>query len=312
VVLALALVAFVALVDESMHERSNAYKIEGGRGEVKCREGSCKSAADHEHTKLMDDNKQSMSRPRFVLPIFSRALKQPPEQIDDEHSLPTAPFEFSSTKPLREKLQKNFPERLWRAAIASGESEAEFWVNGARFADDGCHIFYCASILGAHLGIKPSTIAHNIRGYLGTEKPRRITKKTFDRLFGTSIPYRGQVWIIRIPGLDITTRDFLQFRWGVMRTREAEDVTFDRFVIAGTGADTGADVGADDGADDGADAGAASDSIRGTSIAVGLDDGNQVGIEMQENSNCCEWPELENWPCLEQNSLSFDELDPFA
>jgi hypothetical protein len=109
-------------------------------------------------------------------------------------------------------------------AMASGESGSAFWVNGARFTDDGLHICYCASVLGPRLGIKPATISHNIRGHLGTEKPRRMAKKTFERLFGSTVPYCGQVWVVRIPGLEITTRDFSQFRWGKASVESGDDV----------------------------------------------------------------------------------------
>jgi hypothetical protein len=113
----------------------------------------------------------------------------------------------------RRPQKKSFPERLWTEAIATGQSHEIFWRNGARFSDDGKRIFYCAEALGPKLGIKPGTIAHNIRGYMGPHKPQRMTKKMFHRIFGNLMPYRGQVWIVQIPGLSLDTRDFSGFQW---------------------------------------------------------------------------------------------------
>jgi hypothetical protein len=109
----------------------------------------------------------------FVVPLIPQTLRRSIQQVERGTPIPPAAAKLSAKAVRSGELKKSFPERLWRAAMATGENRKTFWVNGAGFADDGIHIFYCAAALGAHLGLKPGTIAHNMRGHLGTEKPRR-------------------------------------------------------------------------------------------------------------------------------------------
>jgi hypothetical protein len=40
-----------------------------------------------------------------------------------------------------------------------------------------------------------------------------MSKEQFEGLFGSLIPYRGQVWMVTIPGFSSYTNDFKQFHW---------------------------------------------------------------------------------------------------
>jgi hypothetical protein len=155
------------------------------------------------------------SRPPFVLPIIPISVWHHPTNIPAKGHEERRFRHFGDGCERRGCPQRkpNFPERLWRAAMATREDAREFWVNGARFATDGIHIYYCASVLASNLGVKQSTVAHNIRGYLGTEKPTRMSKAMFEDCFGRSIEYRGQVWIVKLAGLTTETTDFSHFRW---------------------------------------------------------------------------------------------------
>jgi hypothetical protein len=203
------------------------------------------------------------------------------EQAERESTLPSAAIKFTAKAPQAREMKKNFPERLWSAAMAGGQSESGFWVNGARFAEDGSHIFYSATVLAAKLGVKPGTIAHNIRGHLGSEKPYRMDKKTFERHFGSMVPYCGQVWVIRIPRLDVTTRDFRQFRWG----RQLEEMS-----VSGEEYD---------------------DAIWDDDPGSGSGSGS--GIAAVKKLVCWENPQVVDWSILEEEDLriNFGEVKEF-
>jgi hypothetical protein len=146
-----------------------------------------------------------------LLPLSSAASHKP--SAIRESSLGLPPLDPMPQTCAKTRFKSHFPERLWAEAILGGQSQEAFWMHGARFSDDGQLVFYCAEILGPRLALKPGTIAHNIRGYLGFERPRRMTKEQFEGQFGSFMAYRGQVWIVSIPGLNSRTNDFHQFRW---------------------------------------------------------------------------------------------------
>jgi hypothetical protein len=213
---------------------------------------------------------------QFVIPVIPGAISRSAEHSTDGRPSPPIPIEFCAQpgqSALRRESKKGFAERLWIAAIATGDNQAKFWVNGARFAEDGCHICYCAAILGVRLGLKPATIAHDIRGHLGSEKPRRLDKKTFERLFGCLVPYRGQVWMILIPGLTVATRDFEQFRWRRVGNRGRDDVGADPFT-------------------------------KGTCICAG-----PSGFGSLVNSDSFRGSEIDKWPFPDEGGIPFDLAD---
>jgi hypothetical protein len=119
--------------------------------------------------------------------------------------------------------RQSFPERLWRLATETGMDQDLFWVNGVMFGRNDDNLYYCASVLGCRLGVKSATIAHDLRGYQGSEKSKRMTKKTFQEIFGTSRSYHGQVWIVKIPSLTSRTSSFEDFRWG--RPMQVDDLS---------------------------------------------------------------------------------------
>jgi hypothetical protein len=147
----------------------------------------------------------------LVLPVFVSSHENSPESLTwtaSEQSVNKS----QSILPIP-KQHNNFPEQVWQLAMETNENRELFWKNGVMFADDDHHLYYCAEILGPRLGVRQSTIAHNIRGYRGEEKSKRMSKNMFYQTFGRSRNYQGQVWIALIPGLTIHTSDFGNFRW---------------------------------------------------------------------------------------------------
>jgi hypothetical protein len=147
----------------------------------------------------------------FVLPVFVSSHKISPESLAWTASKQSANRGQSALPIPRQR--NNFPEQLWHLAIETSENRELFWKNGVMFADDHHHLYYCAEILGSRLGVRQSTIAHDLRGYRGEEKSKRMSKNMFYQIFGRYRNYQGQVWIALIPGLTIHTSDFNDFRW---------------------------------------------------------------------------------------------------
>jgi hypothetical protein len=89
------------------------------------------------------------------------------------------------------KQHKNCPKQLWQLVMETSKNRELFWKNSVIFAEDDHHLYYCVEILGPRLGVGQSTIAHNLRGYRGEEKSKRMSKDIFYQIFGRSRSYQG-------------------------------------------------------------------------------------------------------------------------